>query len=54
VASYRNEWKRKGYPVTDQYCDQLVESYPFSPYAIGASDERHCQDKARARFDRSG
>jgi len=31
VTSYRNDWKRKGMAVTDQYCDQMLQTYPFSP-----------------------
>ncbi len=34
IISFRNDWKRKGLSVTDQYCDQMLQSFPFSPALI--------------------
>jgi hypothetical protein len=34
IKSFRNDWKRKGLSVTDQYCDQMLQSFPFSPTLI--------------------
>ncbi|MEA1926979.1 MAG: hypothetical protein U9N73_02140, partial [Candidatus Auribacterota bacterium] len=40
LTSFRNEWKRKGFPVTEDYYGQLISSYPFSPELIQLIQEQ--------------
>ena len=40
LTSYRNEWKRKGFPVTEDYYSRLLNSYPFSPELIQLIQEQ--------------
>ena len=31
ISSYRNDWKRKGLEVNEEYLSRLLNTYPFSP-----------------------
>jgi len=45
MASFRNEWTKKGLSVSEEYAAQLTESFPFSPELIHL-----IQEQARERF----
>lgn len=45
IGSFRNDWNRKGIKTPEDYAEQLVASYPFTPDLI-----RLIQEEAREHF----
>jgi len=40
LTSYRNDWKRKGHPIDDDYLAKIHSTYPFSPELLQLVQEQ--------------
>lgn len=40
LTSYRNDWKRKGLPINDDYMTKVQSAYPFSPELLQLIQEQ--------------